>query len=79
VELEVLAETFNLLNHVNVTSLDTTGYVITGAPSVTTSPKLTWQDGGTTGTGSQFGTVLNANNTNLYHDRQIQIGVRLHF
>ncbi len=78
-ELEVLVESFNLLNHTNVTSLDTTGYVITGASSLTTLPKLTWQDGGSTGTSSQFGQVLNGNNTNLYHDREFQVGARLHF
>ena len=78
-ELEILAESFNLLNHTNVTSIDTTGYSITGASSLNTLPKLTWQDGGSTGAGSEFGTVVNANNTNLYHDRQIQMAVRLHF
>ncbi len=78
-ELELIVETFNLENHTNVTSLDTTGYAISGAGSLTTLPKLTWQDGGKTGTGSQFGTVLNGNNTNLYHDRQFQIAARLHF
>jgi hypothetical protein len=78
-ELEIIAETFNLENHTNVTSIDTTGYAITGASSLYTLPKLTWQDGGTTGTGSEFGSILNGNNTNLYHDRQIQIAGRLHF
>jgi hypothetical protein len=78
-QLEVLVESFNLLNHTNVTSLDTTGYVITGAASLTSPPKLTWQDGGSTGTSSQFGQILNGNNTNLYHDREFQVAARLHF
>ncbi len=79
VELEVMAESFNLLNHTNVTSIDTTGYEITGATSVNSLPKLTWQDGGTTGTGAEFGSVTNANNTSLYHNRQVQLAFRLHF
>jgi outer membrane receptor protein involved in Fe transport len=78
-ELELAVESFNLLNHQNVTAIDTTGYLVTGASSLYTPPKLTWQDGGTTGTGSEFGTVTNANNTNLYRDRQIQLAARLHF
>ena len=79
VELEIIAESFNLLNHTNVTSLDTTGYTITGASSLTSLPKLTWQDGGAKGTGSEFGTITNGNNTSLYHDRQLQAAFRLHF
>ncbi|HEY0785327.1 MAG TPA: hypothetical protein VGD62_05605, partial [Acidobacteriaceae bacterium] len=79
VELEIIAESFNLLNHTNVTSIDTTGYSISGATSLDSLPKLTWQNGGKTGTGPEFGTVTNGNNTNLYHDRQLQLAARLHF
>ncbi len=78
-ELELLVESFNLLNHQNVTSIDTTGYTITGATSISTLPRLTWQNGGKTGTGPEFGMVTNANNTKLYTDRQIQVAARLHF
>jgi outer membrane receptor protein involved in Fe transport len=82
ISLEVLAETFNLLNHQNVTSIDTTGYTISNSSSLTGTPKLTWQSGVSklgVATGSEFGTVTNANNTSLYRQRQIQLSVRLHF
>ncbi len=78
VTLELLGESFNLLNHQNVTSIDTTGYSISNSSTVGTDPKLTWQSGTTAGS-SEFGTVLNANNTSLYQDRQIQLSARLHF
>lgn len=78
VSLEILGESFNLLNHQNVTSIDTTGYAISNSSVVGTPSKLTWQSGTAAGS-SEFGTVLNANNTNLYQDRQIQLSARLHF
>ncbi len=78
VSLELLGESYNLLNHENVTSIDTTGYSISNSSTVGTPSKLTWQSG-TAANSSEFGTVLNANNTNLYQDRQLQISARLHF
>ena len=78
VTLELLGESFNLLNHQNVTSIDTTGYSISNSSTVGTLSKLTWQSGAAAGS-SEFGTILNANNTNLYQDRQIQVSTRLHF
>ena len=78
VTLELLGESFNLLNHQNITSIDTTGYSISNSTVVGTPSKLTWQSGTTAGS-SEFGTVLNGNNTNLYQDRQIQVSARLHF
>ena len=78
VELEVFGESFNLLNHENVTSIDTTGYSLSNSTAVGTPSKLTWQSGTTAGS-SEFGTPLNANNTNLYQDRQLQLSARLHF
>lgn len=78
VTLELLGESFNLLNHENVTSIDTTGYSISNSSTVGVGPKLTWQSG-TTADSSEFGTPLNANNTSLYEDREIQVSARLHF
>ena len=78
VSLELLGESFNLLNHQNITSIDTTGYTISNSAAVGVSPKLTWQSGTQAGS-SEFGTRLNGNNTNLYQDRQIQVSARLHF
>ena len=68
----------NLITHRNVTSIDTTGYSISNSSAVGAMPKLTWQSGTAAGS-SEFGTVLNANNTNLYQDRQIQVSTRLRF
>ncbi len=78
VTLELLGESFNLMNHQNITSIDTTGYSISNSSSVGGLSKLTWQSGTKAGS-SEFGTPLNANNTNLYQDRQIQVSTRLHF
>jgi hypothetical protein len=70
-ELEVMGEAFNLLNHQNVTNIDTAGYLIDGAASPTTMPRLTYQ--------TTFGTVTNSNSTTLYRERQIQLALRLTF
>ena len=78
VSLELLADGFNLLNHQNLTSIDTTGYSISNSSTVGTPSKLTWQSGATVGS-SEFGTPLNGNNTSLYQNRQFQLAMRLHF
>ncbi len=78
VRLELLGESFNLLNHQNITSVDTTGYSISNSSTVGVAPKLTWQSGTKAGS-SEFGTRLNGNNTNLYQDRQLQVSARVHF
>jgi hypothetical protein len=78
VTLELLGESFNLLNHRNITSIDTTGYAIANTTTLGLEPKLTWQAGTTAGS-SEFGTPLTANNTNLYQDRKFQVSARLHF
>jgi hypothetical protein len=79
--LEVLGEGFNLFNHVNVTTVNTSGYIVstTGTitnangtvPCSTASPCLTYN--------TPFGTVSNANSNFAYSSRQIQIGVRFKF
>jgi hypothetical protein len=71
VELELLGEAFNLLNHQNVTNIYAAGYVIDGAASPTTLPRLTYE--------TKFGTVTNSNSTALYRERQIQLALRLTF
>jgi hypothetical protein len=91
--LEVLAESFNLFNHQNVTELETTGYTIeSGSPPSTqgapgTLPTLNFLTGpvvetnGTTqkANSTAFGQPLNINATNFYRERQIQFGLRLSF
>jgi hypothetical protein len=76
-QLELLAESFNLFNHQNVTELETTGYYI---ESGTTSslPSLNFLTGLKANT-TAFGQPLNINATNFYRERQIQFGLRLRF
>jgi Carboxypeptidase regulatory-like domain len=93
-ELEILAETFNLFNHQNVTELETTGYDIESGGASGTVPTLCYLTispatgdpacGWTTSTVTQtplpaFGQPLNVNGTNFYRERQIQLGLRLRF
>jgi hypothetical protein len=66
-----MGEAFNLLNHQNVTNIDTAGYLIDGAASPTTLPRLTYQ--------TTFGSITNSNSTTLYRERQIQLALRLTF
>jgi hypothetical protein len=70
-QIELMGEAFNLLNHQNVTNIDTAGYLIDGAASPTTAPRLTYQ--------TTFGTVTNSNSTTLYRERQIQFALRFTF
>ncbi len=89
-QLELLAETFNLFNHQNVTEIETTGYSIEngtppgspGSPAV--PPSLTFLTGlyvnPKTGlAGSAFGQPLNINGTNFFRERQFQFGLRIKF
>jgi hypothetical protein len=85
-QLELLAESFNLFNHQNVTELETTGYYIgSGTPS--SLPTLNFLTGPVleaNGTikkpnTTAFGQPLSINATNFYRERQIQFGLRLRF
>jgi hypothetical protein len=77
-QLEVLAESFNLLNHRNVTELETVGYTIESGSTSGSLPTLNFLTGLTTGS-TAFGQPLSANATNFYRERQIQFGLRLRF
>ena len=83
-QLELLAESFNLFNHQNVTELETTGYYIeSGNPPSTlgapgTPPTLNFLTGLKANT-TAFGQPLNINATNFYRERQIQLGLRMRF
>jgi hypothetical protein len=92
-QLELIAETFNLFNHQNVTGIETTGYSIENSGTSGTPPTLCYLTintvgsascGTTTFTGSgtpiaAFGQPLNINATDFYRERQIEIGVRMRF
>ena len=72
---ELLGEMFNVLNHQNVTGVNSTAYSINQ-----TAGTLVYQPA--TGAGvnaSGFGTVNNANSNFVYSQRQIQLGVKLDF
>jgi outer membrane receptor protein involved in Fe transport len=80
--LEILGDFFNLFNHVNVTGVNNTGYIIVTRGSVTgpsnvpvacsaASPCLQYN--------APFGTVTNANSNYAYSSRQIQIGAKFSF
>ncbi|NYF80765.1 TonB-dependent receptor [Granulicella arctica] len=71
-DLELLAEAFNFLNHVNVTSVNTVGYTLTAGTAATPNTAgLTYN--------AAFGSTTAANNNNVYSPRQLQLSVRLHF
>lgn len=80
-ELELLAESFNLFNHQNVTEIDTTGYEIESGSSGSL-PTLTYLTQSTTGTAATtpaFGQPFNINATDFFRERQLQFGARLRF
>jgi hypothetical protein len=77
-QLELLAESFNLLNHQNVTELETTGYSIESGSTSGSLPTLTFLTGLKANT-TAFGQPLNVNATNFYRERQIQFGLRMRF
>jgi outer membrane receptor protein involved in Fe transport len=79
--LQLIGECFNVANHQNVTSVNTTGYTF-GSPVLGDSAK------GYTGPQTyttpltfnpSFGTVTNVNSNYAYSPRQIQIAARLQF
>ena len=86
-QLELLAESFNLLNHQNVTELETTGYYLEPGSSDGALPTLNFMTGPmveANGTiehpnSTAFGQPFNSNATNFYRERQFQFGLRLRF
>ncbi len=77
-KLELLAESFNLFNHQNVTELETTGYYIQSGSLSGGLPTLNFLTGLKPNT-TAFGQPLNINATNFYRERQIQLGLRMRF
>lgn len=78
VRLQVLAESFNLFNHSNVTELESVGYIIGSGTPTGGLPTLTFLTGLKPGQ-TEFGQPLNVNATNFYRPREIQFGVRIMF
>jgi len=77
-ELEVLAESFNLFNHQNVTEVETVGYYLSAGTVEGGLPTLTYLTGLKPDT-TEFGMPLNVNATDSYRERQIQVGMRVRF
>jgi hypothetical protein len=86
-ELELLAESFNLFNHQNVTEVETTGYYIQPGNPSGGLPTLNFLAGPLTDENGKihqpnstaFGQPLSINGTNFYRERQIQFGLRMRF
>jgi hypothetical protein len=76
--LELLAESFNLMNHENVTELESVGYTIESGSVNGALPTLTFLNGTKANT-TAFGQPLNVNATNFYRERQLQFGLRVRF
>jgi hypothetical protein len=77
-ELELLAESFNLFNHQNVTEIETTGYTIDSGTTTGGLPTMNFLTGLKANT-TAFGQPLNVDSTNFYRERQIELGMRLRF
>ncbi len=77
-QLELLAESFNLFDHQNVTELETVGYSIEPGSVNGSLPTLNFLTGLKTGQ-TKFGQPLNINATNFYRQRQMQFGMRIRF
>lgn len=77
-QLELLAETFNLFNHRNVTGIETIGYSIGAGSSSGSLPTLTYLTG-LKANSTAFGQTLSSNSTNYYRERQYQFGLRIRF
>ncbi len=77
-ELELLAESFNLFNHQNVTEVETTGYTIEPGSVSGSLPTLNFLTGLKLGQ-TDFGLPLNVNAVDWYRERQFDFGLRLRF
>ncbi|MGH9591061.1 MAG: hypothetical protein ACRD25_11745, partial [Terracidiphilus sp.] len=76
--LELLAESFNLFNHRNVTRLETTGYYIGAGSASGAMPTLNFLTGLKPNTAA-FGQPLSINATSFFRERQIEFGLRMRF
>jgi hypothetical protein len=77
-ELEFVAQSFNLLNHQNVTELETVGYYVDTGSSAFSVPRLNFLTGLKPGQ-IEFGQPLNVNGTDSYRERQFDFGLRIRF
>ena len=80
-DLQLLGECFNVFNHENYTSINSTGYIFGSAAVGDNSKNYAGPQTYTTELQSQptFGTYTNANSNYAYSPRQVQVAVRLLF
>ncbi|HVW76583.1 MAG TPA: carboxypeptidase regulatory-like domain-containing protein [Alloacidobacterium sp.] len=79
--LQLVGEAFNLFNHVNVTSVNTGGYILSSGSSSALPAEtstLTYQTVSGTDT-PILGQITNANSNYVYSPRQVQVAVRFEF
>ena len=77
-ELELMAETFNLFNHQNVTRIETVGYYIAPGSAAGSLPTLNFLTGLKSGQ-TEFGRPLDVNATDSFRPRQFDFGLRMRF
>ena len=77
-EAELLAESFNLFNHQNVTEVEMTGYTIEPGSIAGSLPTLNFLTGLKPGR-TEFGKPLNINAVDFYRERQFDLGLRVRF
>jgi len=77
-QLELMAESFNLFNHQNVTQIETAGYSVEQGTLNGAMPRLSFLTGLKKGQ-VEFGKPLNVNATDAYRERQFQFGARMRF
>ena len=79
VKLELLAESFNILNKQNVTAVNTTGYFI-GTNATTKTNTLSFNTNSANSALPLFGTITNSNSSGFsFSPRQIQLAARVQF
>jgi len=77
-QLELMAESFNLFNHQNVTQVETIGYSMEQGTLNGGLPRLSFLTGLKSGQ-TEFGKPLNVNASDSYRERQFQLGARVRF
>jgi hypothetical protein len=79
VKLELLGESFNILNKQNVTAVNTTGYFI-GTNAATKTNTLSFNTNSANSSQPLFGTITNSNSSGFsFSPRQIQLAARIQF
>jgi len=69
--LELKASSYNILNHQNITSVNSAAYTVSNIGGVNTLTAISGAN--------SFSSVANSNNNNIYVPRQIQFEARFTF